>query len=175
MPLRPGHGAGRGTPHYEVAPPDELPPASPAQSDRKDHGADGRFLPGNRTARARKLRPGPLGHLDVAKTDPRFLAFARWGSRYASHRRAELAKAHGGSISAGVGALVESAAMSLSASRFVQSQGAETGDADLLKRASDLAAAARQHELAAWELAARECAARPKTNPLAALRASVEK
>jgi len=88
-----------------------------------------------------------------------------------------MAQAHGGEISAGVGAMLESAAMALAASRYLHSKGAETGDADLLKRASALANDARQNELAAWELAAREAAARPRApvDPLAQWRTTEAK
>lgn len=96
------------------------------------------------------------------KADPAFAVYAAWGKRYAAHRRGELAQAHGGSISAGVGALVESASLALAASRFLSAKAAETGDPELFKRSSALANDARQNELAAWELASREAKARPQ-------------
>jgi hypothetical protein len=108
------------------------------------------------------------GGLGLDKADPRYLAFARWGARYGAHRRRELAQLHGGLISAGVGAIVESAAHAMAASRFVQALAAENGDAELFKQAAALASTARQHELAAWELAAREAAGRPQA-PVPAL------
>lgn len=171
MALRSGHGTGAGVPRVEVLPPDELPPASPANADRSDRGTDGRFLPGNGVARAQKTRPTKYGSLVLAqaKADPVYQTCARWGQRYAAHRRAELAKAHGGEISAGVGALVESAGNALADSRYVRAKAAEKGDPTLLKLAASLATEARQCELAAWELAAREAAARPR-NPLQDLR-----
>jgi hypothetical protein len=100
--------------------------------------------------------------LGLDRSDPKVRPFLAWGRRYASHRRRELAQAHGGSISAGVGALIESAALALGASRYLHALGAETGDPEILKRASALANDARQNELAGWELAAREAAARPR-------------
>lgn len=161
MALRSGHGQGRGRPHIEVLPPDELPAATGSKTVRPDRGSDGRFLRGNTAARARRLRAGPLGGVGgVDSTSGAFKPFARWGRRYGTHRRRELAAAHGGEISAGVGALVESAALALASSRYLQNQGATIGDPELLKRASSLAAEARQNELAAWELAAREAKAR---------------
>jgi hypothetical protein len=60
-----------------------------------------------------------------------------------------------------VGAIIESAALAMAASRYLQFEGAKTGNAELFKQASNLAATARQHELAAWELGAREGKARP--------------
>jgi hypothetical protein len=161
MALRTGHGAGRGCPRVEVLPPDELPAAVGCKTVRSNRDAGGRFIRGNTAARARRLRAGNLGGVGgIESTSDAFKPFARWGRRYGSHRRRELAHAHGGEISAGVGALIESAALSLASSRFLQSQGAAVGDPELLKRASSLAAEARQNELAAWELAAREAKAR---------------
>ncbi len=172
MSLRKGHGAGRGTPHVEVLPADELPSASPALAVRSDQGPDGRFLPGNTAGRAQRIRPGEQGALGLDKSDPAYRPFLRWGRRYAAHRRAELALSHGGEISAGVGAMVESAGLAMAASRYLHARGSECGDPELLKRASALANDARQNELAAWELASREAAARPRrpVDPLAAYR-----
>ncbi len=164
MALRTGHGTGAGVPRVEVLPPDELPPASPAEAVRPGRGADGRFLPGNAEARAQKTRPTKYGALvmAMAKADPVYRTCVRWGQRYAAHRRAELAKTHGGELSAGVGALVESAGNALADSRYVRAKAAETGEPSLFKLAASLATEARQCELAAWELASREASARPK-------------
>lgn len=170
MTLRTGHGNGAGSPRIEVLPPDELPPATPALPVRPDRDAAGRFVRGNAAGIAKRVKPGVRGALGLAKADPRYQAFARWGARYGAHRRRELARAHGGEISAGVGAIVESAAQAMAASRFVQAIASESGDAELFKQAAALASTARQHELAAWELAAREAQARPKRDPVAAIR-----
>jgi hypothetical protein len=167
MALRKGHGNGAGVPRVEVLPPDELPPASPSIADRPDRGPDGRFLPGNRAQRSKLVRPGPRGFAGLA-VDPAFRPFQRWGRRYAAHRRAELAAAHGGTLSAGVGALIESAGAQLAASRFLQARASETGDPALFRQASALSNDARQNELAAWELAAREAQARRTHEPPAA-------
>jgi hypothetical protein len=52
------------------------------------------------------------------------------------------------------------------------SVGAQTLDADAMKRAADLGSLARQHELAAWELAAREAKVRAASaDPMAATHA----
>lgn len=115
------------------------------------------------------MRPGIRGALGLELVDPRYRPFARWGARYGAHRRQELAELHGGKISAGVGAMVESAALALAASRFVHLLAAETGDPELFKQAAGMASTARQDELAAWELAAREAAGRPRPSPVDAL------
>lgn len=164
MALRTGHGTGKGSPRVEVLPADELPPAMGSIAGHTGRNELGRFTAGNAAGRAKRVRPGKLGGVDTS--DPRFRPFRNWARRYAGHRRAELAKAHGGSISAGVGAIIESASVALGDSRFVHMLASETGDVDLFKRAADLGALARQHELAAWELAAREAAVRPKSKAL---------
>ncbi len=170
MSWRTGHGAGKGGPRIEVMPPDELPSAMGSLTDRPDRTPDGRFAPGNGAARARRVRPGALGGVEAAAAP--FEPFRRWGRRYSAHRRAELARAHGGSISAGVGAIIESAALALATSRYLASVGAQTLDADAMKRAADLGSLARQHELAAWELAAREAKVRAASaDPMAATHA----
>ncbi len=156
---RPGRGD---VARIEVLPGDELPAATPANAEPRQRDSLGRFQPGNTAARAQRLRPGVCGLARIHETAPEFRPFARWGSRYATHRRAELARAHGGEISAGVGAIVESAALTMAASRFLQWKASQTGDAELFKESSQLASTARQHELAAWELAAREAKARPR-------------
>jgi hypothetical protein len=62
----------------------------------------------------------------------------------------------------------------MAASRYLdhlarQIVGAEA--ADLFRQASQLSQTARQHELAAWELAAREAVARPRDSRSPAIRA----
>ncbi len=166
MSWRAGHGTGKGSPRIETVA-DELPFAKGSDTDRSDRGPDGRFLAGNRSAQAARIRPGVRGGID--KADPAYRPFRNWARRYASHRRAELARLHGGEISAGVGAIIESAATTLGAARFFQVQGEESLNPDFLKRAADLSALARQHELAGFELAAREATAKPKTSKTKAL------
>lgn len=62
-----------------------------------------------------------------------------------------------GHVSAGVGALLASAALALAASRYLYQLGAEgVASVGMLKQASQLADSARQNELAAYELCARE-------------------
>lgn len=162
MALRTGHGTGTGVPRVEVLPPDELPSATPSIAAPLDRTPDGRFAPGNAAGRAKRVRPGVRGSVGLDKADPRYRSFARWGARYGAHRRRELAHAHGGHLSAGASAIIESAAQAMAASRYVQQLAAECGDPELFRQAANLASTARQHELAAWELAAREAQARPR-------------
>ena len=90
MALRNGHGTGAGVPRIEVLPADELPPASPANTDRSDRGPDGRFLPGNGLARSQKTRPSRYGSLvlALAKADRVYQTCARWGTAYSGLTRA---------------------------------------------------------------------------------------
>lgn len=171
MTLRRGHGNGAGVPRVEVLPADELPPAVPALTAGAERDDAGRFVKGNTIARNARIRPPATGPMALATSDPRFRRFATWGARYGAHRRRELAAAHGGVLSAGVGTIIESAGQALAASRFLQWLAGQAGDPDLFKAAAQLAQTARQHELAAWELAAREAQARPRSTPHEALAA----
>ena len=91
--------------------------------------------------------------------DPRYSAALYQANKYRKVRMKELCKLHG-HVSSGAGALLSSASLALGASRFLYERVAETSDAIqqgvYLKQAAQLADSARQAELAAWELAARE-------------------
>jgi hypothetical protein len=93
--------------------------------------------------------------------DPLYLAAIRGARQYRKQRVKELAHLHG-HVSAGVGAFISNSALCLAASRFLYEKVAELGDLALLRQAQQLADSARQHELAAWELCAREAIARRK-------------
>ena len=174
MTWRKGHGNGSGAPRIEVLPPDELPAATSGLAVRSGRDAGGRFAVNNREQSKKVVRPGPRGFASLV-VDPTFEPFQRWGKRYAAHRRTELAAVHGGTLSAGVSALIESAGAQLAASRYLQAKASTTGDASLFKQASTLSNDARQNELAAWELCAREADARkrhaPRGDAAAAIRA----
>lgn len=175
MTLRLTTQRGRMPVHVETPRADELPPATPADAVQLDRDANGRFTAGNAVAKSKRLRPGLRGLTGAEQTSPAYEPFARWGRRYGAHRRRELASAHGGELSAGVGAIVESAALAMASSRFLTHLAGQTGDADLFQRAARLAESARQHELAAWELASREAQARPKTTVLDQIEADAKR
>lgn len=144
----------------ETCPANELPAASPSTTVQAQRDSAGRFLRGNRIATGKRLRPGIRGTLDALKPDPAFVVFLRWARRYSAARRAELARAHGGELSCGVGSLIESASLALAASRFVAARGAERADPAMLAQSARLSEQAKQLELSAWELASREAKAR---------------
>src|SRR5690606_10045753 len=109
----------------ETCPADELAPASPVNTDRSDRRRNGTFAPGNSVAKAKKVRSGPRGALAALETkgDPAAKAAVKWGRRYGAHRRRELAQAHGGELSAGVGTIVESAADLMADARYWRARG----------------------------------------------------
>lgn len=163
MTLRTGHGNGAGTPRIEVLPANELPRAQAAGADPIAAGRDaaGKL----RTSEAaRALAKLPRRSRFVPRSlvcDPKFEPHNRRRLEWQRARLVELATAHG-ACSRGVGAMVSSAAWLYAAGEFASERAAETGDVELFKSAASLTGTARQHELAAWELAAREAQARPR-------------
>lgn len=95
--------------------------------------------------------------------DPAYARCVRLASAYRKTRTRELAVCHG-YVSSGASALLASASMALAASRYLYEQAATSGENQFeqLKIASRLADSARQNELAAWELCAREAVAKKK-------------
>ncbi len=87
--------------------------------------------------------------------DPDYAKCLKQANQYRRIRMKELAHLHG-HISAGAGALLASASLALAASRYLYEKAASDGDSTLLKQASQLADSARQSELAAWEMSAKE-------------------
>lgn len=178
MPWRGAHGkaaeCGRLT-VLETLPADELPPATLDRTARSDRDESGRFVKGNRCGAARRFRAGKHGALAALEKqgDAAARAALAFGRRYAAHRRAELAKAHGGTLSAGVGAIVESAGELLATARYWSARGLAEANPHHARLAATLVAGARQAERDAWELASREAAARSTLSPLEAARARV--
>ena len=169
-----GHGAGRGRLHTESTPLDEARPATPADPDRLDRGADGRFRPGNRAGLAQRARVGRIGRRSY-ETDPEFAPWERWGRGWAAHRRGELATMHGGQISAAVGAIVEDEGLCRSRSRFAHMKFAMTKDRDWSKEARAESTEARQLAKDAWQLAALEAEGRPHVDELTARKIEFQK
>ncbi len=95
----------------------------------------------------------------------------RLAQSYKTARSREFFEAHG-YVSSGVGALLASASLALSASRFLYELGASTPIVadergqltmpQVLQMASRLSDSARQNELSAWELCAREAVVRKR-------------
>lgn len=148
----------------ECPPVEELRPASPAPTVRKDRGPDGRFVRGNAVARHSKARSGPQGALLKldAKADPQWKAARQWARRGARHRIAEMAKLHGGELGSEVCALIVDSWELRGDARYLAAKARATGDADLSRAAAALLASARQAARDAWQMAALENAHRPQ-------------
>lgn len=108
-----------------------------------------------------KLSIMTLSEDTLSKADPKYAECLRLANSYRKHRAREFVVAHG-FVSAGVSAMLSTAALSLAASRYLYEKAADGQDVSLLKDASKLSTDARQTELAAWELCAREAVARKK-------------
>lgn len=152
----------------EAPRPDELTrPNLDEAADRLAEGPTGRGgFPKGRKRRTKLAVLGiPAGALDSG--DPSYARCVRLAAAYRKCRTRELAVVHG-YVSSGASALLASAAMALSASRYLYEKAASGGEEtnDLLKTAAKLADSARQNELAAWELCAREAVAKKKATNL---------
>jgi hypothetical protein len=113
----------------------------------------------------------PASVLDAGS--PEYARCVRLAMAYKKARQKELFLAHG-YVSSGVSALLAAASLALSASRFLYEQASSvpmftadrggTAMPQLLKLASSLSDSARQNELSAWELCAREAVIRKRND-----------
>lgn len=169
--IRKGHGAGKGRPHVEQPPADELPAPIPAPArPAPRRQASGKFVPGAGTtalaragglARAQSVQLGRL--LGLAKLDAShsYAPYSRLARDLRDQHLADLAEhVGGGRVGAGVASIVSSAALQLAASRFLADKGALECDPGLLMQSSKLASESKQLLLAAHSLAALEAQAR---------------
>lgn len=165
MALRTGHGQGRGTPHIEVLPIDELPAPIPDEGAPLNRRADGTFAD-SATAKALGAKGGRakfgrtrlmtgMGLADIAE-DSSFAPYANAGNEFAKMQIASLASQCGGDVGPGPSTFIMSGAMQLAASRWVGDRAIALSDPDLFKKSSDLMNASRQNIIAAFELATRE-------------------
>lgn len=186
MALRSGHGTGAGEPRVEVLPPDELPaPVAAVQPDaggpverRPDGtvaGSEAARALGRRggAAKARKVRLVDSLGLSTIVSETTFGPYRAAAEEFVRHHIAELAKQAGGEVGPAPSTMVASAALQLAASRWAFDRGAEQSDAALLKLGSQLANDSRQNLMAAYEMAVREAAARPRRNAVEELRARI--
>jgi hypothetical protein len=164
--LRTGHGEGAGSPRVEVLPADEQPFAPAGVAVPLDGGRD-RSGKVRTAAAARAMaqlpRRGAFRPRKLA-CDARFEPPNRRRLEWLRARRTEIASATG-AVSHGVGAMLASAAWQYAGGEFAAELAAERGDVELFKMAGTLTATARQHDLAAWELAVREAQARRSAAP----------
>lgn len=178
MALRSGHGNGRGTPHVEVLPVNELPtgvPSTSATAPSAAASAAGAALRSGDATAASTL--GRLGGLAKAAQDRGLRVLEGLGLRGVpdatlapyladaeafamSEIRRLAAEVGGGECGPMPSSMVQSAALELAGSRAAFAAG------DVLT-GSKLAAASRQNLLAAFELASRLAKARPQPDPFA--------
>ncbi len=127
----------------------------------------GSFPVGSSPTRFRKTKLAVMGLssavLDAG--DPRYAACMRLANAWRKIRSREMYVAHG-YVSTGASTLLASAAMALAGARFLYeiAASAEEGQAGLIKTASSLSDSARQNELSAWELCARESVVRKRND-----------
>lgn len=161
----PGHGNATGSQRIEVTPADEL--SGPAQAGGADPLAAGRDSAKRvrTTAAARALAKLPRRSRFLPRKlacDPRFEPHNARRLEWQRKRMAELQASHG-HVSHGVGAMLNAAAWLYAGGEFAAELAAESADLEGFRSAATLTSTARQHELAAWELCAREAKAQPKT------------
>ncbi len=145
----------------EVLPPGEQPYPLTAAPDplATDRDAAGR-LTSSAAARALARLPRRSRHVPrKLACDPRFEPHNLRRLEWQRKRVAELQASHG-HVSHGVGAMVNAAGWLYAGGEFAAELAAEQGNAEGFKQAGTLTATARQHDLAAWELAQRESGAR---------------
>ncbi|MEO8904394.1 MAG: hypothetical protein ABI627_22990, partial [Polyangiaceae bacterium] len=148
---------GRAPVHVEAPRADELSPRQAAGPDPLSSGRDAQKRVRTRAA-AVALASLPRRPRQVPReiaVDPKFAQHNRRRVEWLRKRLAELQAAHG-SVSHGVGAILGAAGWLHAAGEFAAEQAAAEGNVDGFKLAGTLTTAARGHELAAWELCARE-------------------
>jgi hypothetical protein len=178
MTLRTAHGAAKGRlAVVEVCPADELPEGVqapqhvPTGSERDEHG---RWRAGARTSQARGGRSkkartrlaASLGLSDLAEAGE-FAPFLdqanEWARATITHLSEQIG---GGEVGPDVGAIVQTAAGQLAASRFLLTMAIKQGgDPGLLASSSRLGDSSRQNTLTAFEIASRTAKGRPLVPP----------
>ncbi len=160
--------------HPEPPRADELPAGVPAPARQVEPGgrtADGRLVPGTRTAeemaslggraRAEQLRLARLLGRAQLPEGHALLPYRRDAEDWRDAELQRLAQSvGGGEVGPAVQAIVSTAALQHAASRWLFDRSALEADAKLALAASRLGDAARQNMLAATEIAAREAAAK---------------
>ncbi len=147
-------------PSVEVTRPDELSQSPPAPTPEEV-----KVVRKKRQERSTKLAVMGLNRDILKAGDPDYRNAVLMSNNYRKRRAAELSDMHG-HVSLGASALLASSSLALAASRYLYERFAKDAGGDLgvgmLKQAAQLADSARQSELAAWELSAREGLAKRK-------------
>lgn len=147
----------------EVAPPTDQPWPTADVTDRLDSGRDAKGrLVSSATASAMAKLPRRSHYLKRQfqigeEFKPHNAARIEWVKR----RLQDMHNAHG-HVSHGVGGMLNSAGWAYATAECLYERFARTGSAEDARAAALQATTARQHELAAWELCAREAQNRSK-------------
>lgn len=191
--LRAPHGRavehGNPGPRVEVPPADEISDAASVIADRSPlaKGPNGRFLPGESASTAGRngglKKRGAvafgaslgLSSVMLKKSPEEARKAMRKATSYRLARTSELALLAGGTCGVGVSAMIAASARAMAASVYVYQLALQEKNpqkaAKLFATSEKIAGGARQHELAAYELAVREGKARQADrgppNPLA--------
>lgn len=181
MALRSGHGNGRGTPHIEVLPVDELPAPVPAEPVRVARRPDGTFANpeaakeiGRRggLAKAKSVRLVTSLGLSKLNEDSAFASYRKGAEEFHAFHVESLAYQAGGIVGPAPNTMIATAGLQLAVSRYYYDRFHDSLDMADAKMASTQGDASRQNLLAAYELAVKEANARAAVkgavNPLAA-------
>lgn len=160
---------------HENLPFNELPQPDPKPGpDRPiDRGPDGRLLSseaaremGRRGGRKTQLYSRILRSLGLTELPEghHFAPYENAGQDFSNANIASLAKMFDGTCGEGPASIIKTAGMQYAISRFLYDTGKLTGDAKLLGQASNMGNDSRVSVGAAYELQAREAAARQKSS-----------
>jgi hypothetical protein len=173
MALRKGHGNGTGSPRIEVLPPDEqlmpvpAPQAEPAAPvarapDGKLIGSEAAKELGRRGGLARAAKKRWVTALGITELDEthKFKSYYTRAEQWVEQRLVELAGLAGGSVGAGPAQMVVAAGRSWSLAWYYYDLGLSTDNPRFLTDSSKVSNEAKQLDMAAYEMAVREAAAR---------------
>ncbi len=183
MALRSGHGKGRGTPHIEVLPADELPAPVPGEPVQVARRADGTIADSEAAkelgrrgglAKAKSVRLVTSLGCSKLNEDSAFASYRKGAEEFHAFHVEALAYQAGGIVGPAPNTMIATAALQLAVSRFYFDKFHETLDMADAKTGSTQGDASRQNLLAAYELAVKEAnarvAAKGPIDPLAAFR-----
>jgi hypothetical protein len=167
MSFRTAHGRARELGQsvvWETTPVDELPPA-PAGGTvdlRAGRDAQGRIQSSETARHMARLRHSPPDFVrERVDCSPAFQPFDRRRRELVRQRIAELHQTYGG-VSSGVGSVLRAWGWAVAFGEYLASQAAASGIAELMDQSTRHLARASVELAKAYELAAREAAARPR-------------
>lgn len=165
MPVRKAHGRAAelgAVVVYETTPVDELPAVPEGSGVTIDRDGAGRVTGSEAARRLAALRNAKP---DFVRADiqcaPDFVPYNVRRKEWTRRRVAEIHTMTGG-VSVAVGAIIRGAGWAVAFGEYLAAQGAATGDPDLMDRSVKILGRASVELAKAYEIAAREAAARPR-------------